>query len=231
MKVCKFGGTSLATAKTLELVKDIILSDPERKFVVVSAPGKRFKDDEKVTDLLYRAFDEKVMTGTCKSTMKLIRKRYIEIRDDLKIDFDIEKYLDEVQEGINKSEDADFAASRGEYLSGLLIAAYLGYDFIDAAEIIKFKIDGSYDSEITEDLVAKALKNKEGVVIPGFYGRKPNGKIKTFTRGGSDFTGAIIAGAMKVSIYENWTDVNGVAITDPRIVKILALLTLLAMRN
>jgi aspartate kinase len=219
MKVCKFGGTSLATAKTLALVKDIILSDPARKFVVVSAPGKRFKDDDKVTDLLYRAFDEKVMTGTCKTTMKLIKQRYIEIRDELKIDFDIEKYLNEVEKGINKSETADFAASRGEYLSGLLIASYLGYKFVDAAEIIKFKVDGSYDSEITEDLVYKTLKNTDGVVIPGFYGRKPNGNIKTFTRGGSDFTGAIIAGAMKVDIYENWTDVNGVAITDPRIVK------------
>lgn len=219
MKVCKFGGTSMATAEALSRVKDIIMADSARKFVVVSAPGKRFVGDDKVTDLLYRAFEEKLMQGNCKSTMKVIRDRFVEIRNDLKIDLDIEKYLYEVEEGINKSETEDYAASRGEYLAGIVTAAYLGYDFLDAAEIIKFRIDGTFDSEVSNDLVTQSTsKNKNGIVIPGFYGRKPNGVIKTFTRGGSDFTGAIIAGAINATVYENWTDVNGFAIADPRIV-------------
>lgn len=219
MKVCKFGGTSMATAEALRKVKDIIDSDPMRKFVVVSAPGKRFTGDDKVTDLLYQAFEEKLVEGNCHSTMAQIRPRYIDIRDQLGLDLDIEKYLDEVEIGINASLKQDYAASRGEYLSGIIASNYLGFEFVDAEEIIKFKIDGSFDSEITEDMVIMLKDRTDGIVIPGFYGRMPDGQIKTFTRGGSDFTGAIIAGAIEASVYENWTDVNGFMIADPKIVK------------
>lgn len=151
--------------------------------------------------------------------MQRIRLRFIEIRDDLKLNLDIEKYLDEVEDEINKSENQDYAASRGEYLAAILTANYLGYQFIDAAEIIKFRIDGLYEKSVTEDLVSKLKQITGGVVIPGFYGRKPDGLIKTFTRGGSDFTGAIIAGGIDATVYENWTDVNGFMIADPKIVK------------
>lgn len=219
MKVCKFGGTSMATASALGKVRQIIESDPMRRFVVVSAPGKRFSGDEKVTDLLYQAFEEKLVDGNCHSTMTKIRDRFLSIRDELKLDLDIEKYLDEVEEGINRSENQDYAASRGEYLSAVLVANYLNYELIDAEEIVKFNIDGFYDSEITEDRISMLKDRTEGVVIPGFYGRKPDGEIKTFTRGGSDFTGAIVAGAIDATVYENWTDVNGFMIADPKIVK------------
>lgn len=219
MKVCKFGGTSMATAETINQVKDIILSDKERRFVVVSAPGKRFKEDIKVTDLLYSAYAEKESTGSCKKSMDKIRERFVSLCADLKLQLDINKYLDEVEEGIDKSKNEDFAASRGEYLAAIVIAEVLGYKFVDAAEIIKFNSEGQFESELTNDLIMRLKDEKAGVVIPGFYGRMPNKTIKTFSRGGSDFTGALIARGVGASLYENWTDVNGFSVTDPRIVE------------
>lgn len=219
MKVCKFGGTSMATTESILQVKSIIESDPERKFVVVSAPGKRFSSDTKITDLLYSAYDEKVEFGTCKSSMKVIRERFVGLCNELGLDVDINKYLDEVEEGIIKSTSSDYAASRGEYLSAIVVSAVLGFKMVDAGDIIKFNNNGVFDAELTNDLVKKYADYSDGIVIPGFYGRMPDKTIKTFTRGGSDFTGAIIARGIGARIYENWTDVNGFMVTDPRIVK------------
>ena len=219
MKVCKFGGTSMATTESILQVKSIIESDPERKFVVVSAPGKRFSNDTKITDLLYSAYDEKVEFGTCKSSMKVIRERFVGLCNELGLDVDINKYLDEVEEGIIKSTSSDYAASRGEYLSAIVVSAVLGFKMVDAGDIIKFNNNGVFDAELTNDLVKKYADYTDGIVIPGFYGRMPDKTIKTFTRGGSDFTGAIIARGIGARIYENWTDVNGFMVTDPRIVK------------
>ena len=219
VKVCKFGGTSMASVASITQVKNIILSDPARKFVVVSAPGKRFGDDIKVTDLLLEAYREKCEFGSCGNAFELIRDRFVGLCRDFDLDLDIDRYLDETEAGINSSTSSDFAASRGEYLSALVVAEVLGYRFVDAAEIVKFKVDGTFDAEYTNDLVA-ALKNAEGgIVIPGFYGRMPDGTIKTFSRGGSDVTGAIVARGVSADVYENWTDVNGFMVTDPRIVK------------
>ena len=219
VKVCKFGGTSMASVASITQVKNIILSDPARKFVVVSAPGKRFGDDIKVTDLLLEAYREKCEFGSCGNAFELIRDRFVGLCRDFDLDLDIDRYLDETEAGINNSTSSDFAASRGEYLSALVVAEVLGYRFVDAAEIVKFKVDGTFDAEYTNDLVA-ALKNAEGgIVIPGFYGRMPDGTIKTFSRGGSDVTGAIVARGVSADVYENWTDVNGFMVTDPRIVK------------
>lgn len=219
MKVCKFGGTSMATPESIRQVESIIKSDPERKYVVVSAPGKRFKGDTKVTDLLYAAAAEKERYGVAGASIEEIRDRFVTLARDLGLETDIDSYIDEIEEGINNAQTADYAASRGEYLSAIILAEKLGFKFVDAAEIIKFKFDGTFDAETTNDLV-KALKDIEGgVVIPGFYGRMPDKSIKTFSRGGSDVTGAIIARGVDAEIYENWTDVNGFMVTDPTVVK------------
>ncbi|MBR6751510.1 MAG: aspartate kinase [Clostridia bacterium] len=219
MKVCKFGGTSMATTQSILQVKSIIDRDPERKFIVVSAPGKRFSNDVKITDMLYAAYDEKVAFGTCKSSMKVIRERFLGLCEELGLDIDMNKYLDEVEEGIINSTSSDYAASRGEYLSAIVVSAVLGFKMIDAGDIIKFNNNGIFDAELTNDLVKKYADYTDGIVIPGFYGRMPDKTIKTFTRGGSDFTGAIIARGIGARIYENWTDVNGFMVTDPRIVE------------
>lgn len=219
MKVCKFGGTSMATTQSILQVKSIIDRDPERKFIVVSAPGKRFSNDVKITDMLYAAYDEKVAFGTCKSSMKVIRERFLGLCEELGLDIDMNKYLDEVEEGIMNSTSSDYAASRGEYLSAIVVSAVLGFKMIDAGDIIKFNNNGVFDAELTNDLVKKYADYTDGIVIPGFYGRMPDKTIKTFTRGGSDFTGAIIARGIGARIYENWTDVNGFMVTDPRIVE------------
>lgn len=219
LKICKFGGTSMADKSAMYKVKDIIKSDPSRRFVVVSAPGKRFKTDIKVTDQLYACFDEKQATGNCKSRFAKIRERFVEIVKELGIDLDIEKYLDEAEAGINASFKADYAASRGEYLSALIMSKVLGYEFVDSIEMIKFNEQGIFDSEYTNDLVTNRLSISKGAVIPGFYGTLPDGTIKTFTRGGSDFTGSIIARGVQADVYENWTDVDGFMVSDPRIVE------------
>ncbi len=218
MKVCKFGGTSMATAESIRTVKNIIESDKARRFVVVSAPGKRFSSDIKITDMLYDAYNEKLETGSCRYKISAIRARFVELAKELGVDVDMNAYIDEVEAGILKSTSPDYAASRGEYLSAVIMSAVLGFKMVDAGDIIKFKHDGTFDSELTNDLVKKYANDCDGIVIPGFYGRMPDKSIKTFTRGGSDFTGAIIARGVKAEVYENWTDVNGFLVCDPRLV-------------
>ena len=219
VKVCKFGGTSMADRNSISRVTDIIKSDNARQFIVVSAPGKRFKEDIKVTDTLYKCYDEKVKTGTCKETFKIIRERFAAIKEEMGLKIDLKSLLDEIEQGIDKSVSPDYAASRGEYLSAKIMSEVLGVEFVDAADIIKFNTKGVFDSETTNDLVKKTLADSDGAVIPGFYGTLPDGTVKTFSRGGSDFTGAIIARGVSATIYENWTDVDGFMTADPRIVK------------
>lgn len=216
VRVCKFGGTSLAEKEAINQVVKIIKSDKSRKYVVVSAPGKRNVEDLKVTDLLYQAFNERF--DDRQPAFEKVKERFVNLVKELQIDIDIVSYLDEIQKGIEVSMTSDYAASRGEYLCALMLAKLLGWNFVDAAEIIKFDAKGRFDGETTNDLVSEVLGQKEYSVIAGFYGELPNGIIKTFSRGGSDITGAIIARGVKADIYENWTDVNGFMTADPRIV-------------
>lgn len=219
LKVCKFGGTSMADKNAVLRVKEIVTSDKSRRFVVVSAPGKRFSGDIKITDLLYKCFEVRANSAEFNELFSKIRLRYTEMVEDLGLKTDIKKYLDEVEDGIKKCNVADYAASRGEYLSARIMSEVLGLEFVDASEIIKFTIKGVFDADTTNDLVSNTLSINKGAVIPGFYGEMPDGSIKTFTRGGSDFTGAIIARGVMADVYENWTDVDGFMTTDPRIVR------------
>ncbi|MBE5754542.1 MAG: aspartate kinase [Clostridiales bacterium] len=218
IKVCKFGGTSMADANSIRQVKNIIEADASRRFVVVSAPGKRFKDDIKITDMLYRCYDEVVEFGTCKKSFSIIRERFVQIVKDLELDLDIDSVLDKTEKDIDESKCPDFAASRGEYLSAIVTAAFLGFEFVDAADIIRFDRHGQLNKDYTADKVYNALNDVEKAVIPGFFGRNFQGEIKTFSRGGSDITGSIIANGIKADLYENWTDVSGFLVCDPRIV-------------
>ncbi|MEG2084359.1 MAG: aspartate kinase [Clostridia bacterium] len=220
VKVVKFGGTSMANAKTITQVASIVKSDIERKFIVVSAPGKREDGDRKVTDLLYSCYHDVETNGDCKVTFEIIRQRFLQICNDLKLNLDINKYIAEVENGIYKYRSSEYCASRGEYLSALIMSAVLGFEFIDAKDIIKFNANGDFDAELTNTLAHERLsKCVGGAVIPGFYGSDDSGAIKTFSRGGSDVSGAIIARSAGASVYENWTDVDGFMTTDPRIVK------------
>ncbi len=220
LKVCKFGGTSMASAATIEKVQNIVLAEKARKFVVVSAPGKRNSGDVKITDRLYRCFDAVKESGTCKETFAVIRERYTELVANMGVAVDIKTILDEIERNIDKSQTADYAASCGEYLSALILSAKMGFEFIDAKELIMFDEDGAFNSEYTNDIAsARLAKVKGGAVIPGFYGVKPDGSIKTFSRGGSDITGAIIARAVSADVYENWTDVSGFMTADPKVVE------------
>ncbi|BDF59786.1 aspartokinase [Christensenellaceae bacterium] len=219
VKVGKFGGSSLASAGQILKMKQIIDADEARKFVVPSAPGKRFADDIKVTDLLYALHDAAIRLDDTREIYGKIVKRYTDIRDELNLSIKIEDHLEKMYEDIRTGASEDYAASRGEYLNGLLIADLLGYDFIDAADVIFFNEDGVYDAKKTLSILPGALKLHERAVIPGFYGSLPNGKIKTFSRGGSDITGSIVARAANADLYENWTDVSGFMMADPRIVE------------
>jgi len=219
MKVCKFGGTSMATAQSMTRVAEIIKMDPERKFIVVSAAGKRFKDDIKVTDILYNCYYAVRDYQTCDKAFAPIRERYEEIIKELNLDVDSKVFFDEIEKQIDKERSLDFTLSRGEYISAYLMAKLLGYNFVDAADLIRFASSGGLNSEYTNDKVAIALQDKENAVIPGFYGKDAYGKIKTFSRGGSDITGSIIARGVNADVYENWTDVSGFLACDPRIVK------------
>lgn len=219
VKVGKFGGSSLASAGQILKMKQIIDADEARKFVVPSAPGKRFADDIKVTDLLYALHDAAIRLDDTQEIYGKIVKRYTDIRDKLNLSIKIEDHLEKMYEDIRTGASEDYAASRGEYLNGLLIADLLGYDFIDAADVIFFNEDGVYDAKKTLSILPGALKLHERAVIPGFYGSLPNGKIKTFSRGGSDITGSIVARAANADLYENWTDVSGFMMADPRIVE------------
>lgn len=219
IKVCKFGGTSMANAEAMKRARDIVLSDKERKFVVVSAPGKRTKSDEKITDLLIRCQVEAKESGDCSKTFAIIEERFVEIVKDLGLDFDILNVLKETKKEINANcETKDFAASRGEYLSARIFACLLGFEFVDSADLVLFDEDGKFDSEGTNYNVGNVLEKVEKAVIPGFYGKTYGRKIKIFSRGGSDISGSIVARGVNADIYENWTDVCGVLACDPRIV-------------
>ena len=218
IKVVKFGGSSLADAKHFRQVADIIKADPARRFVVPSAPGKRYKDDTKVTDMLYNCYNMVKNQQNIDEYYKQICARYNEIIAELGLNFDISGELEYVKNALQHRAGRDFAASRGEYLNGLILAKYLGYDFIDAENVIFFKENGSFDEELTNKVMSEELKKHEHAVIPGFYGVMPNGTIKTFSRGGSDITGSIVARAAGADLYENWTDVSGFMMADPRII-------------
>ena len=219
IKVVKFGGSSLADANQIKKAADIIKADSTRRYVVPSAPGKRFSDDIKVTDMLYKCFDLASNGNDFSEVFEKIKERYRGIIAELGIDFSLEDEFDTIQKTLAEKPISDYAASRGEYLNGKIIANYLGFEFIDSADVIFFNESGSLDSEKTAKVLSERLKNTEYAVIPGFYGRGANGLVKTFSRGGSDVTGSIVANAVKASIYENWTDVSGFLVCDPRIVE------------
>ncbi|SHH27184.1 aspartate kinase [Clostridium grantii DSM 8605] len=220
--MAKFGGSSLANAEQFNKVKNIVLEDKSRKYVVPSAPGKRCSEDYKITDLFYLCHAHVQQKIPFNDVYRLIEERYLGIVKDLELELDIEKYLKEVKENITNGASADYTASRGEYLNGLILADFLGFDFVDACELIKFDESGYYDSETTDKAIYQVLvkeSREKGVVIPGFYGAMPDDEIKTFTRSGSDVSGSIIAHGVKADLYENWTDVSGFLMTDPRIVE------------
>ncbi|MBQ9930293.1 MAG: aspartate kinase [Oscillospiraceae bacterium] len=218
LKVVKFGGSSMADAGQYRKIRDIILDDPARRVVVVSAAGKRFGDDHKITDLLYLCHAHSQYGVDCSRVFDMIKSRYQQIRADLGITVEIDDELDALKHRLDKKAiSQDELASRGEYFSAKLMAAYLGFKFVDAADWVFFKMDGTVDKEKSYAAL-KALAGDGCVVIPGFYGKMPDGNIKTFTRGGSDITGALAAAALDADIYENWTDVSGILMADPRIV-------------
>lgn len=219
VKVVKFGGSSLADAKQFKKVADIIFTDKSRRYVVPSAPGKRYSEDIKVTDMLYGCYDLAAKGLTFEEQFEQIKKRYYEIINDLGIDLSLEKEFELIRSCFIGKAGRDYAASRGEYLNGIVLASYLKYQFIDAAEVIFFGEDGTFDSERTNKVLSQRLSTCERAVIPGFYGSMPNDTIKTFSRGGSDVTGSIVALAAGCDVYENWTDVSGFLIADPRIVE------------
>ena len=216
LKVLKFGGSSLADAAHFRIVRDIVMAEEERRYVVPSAPGKRYKADEKVTDLLYRCNEIAMAGGDITEVFDKITERYNNIISELSIDFSLDAELDEVRTRIAAREGADYAASRGEYLNGLILAAFLGFDFIDAQDVIFFREDGTLDSDKTYAVLGAALAKHPHAVVPGFYGSMPSGAVRTFSRGGSDITGAIVARAVMADLYENWTDVSGFMMADPR---------------
>ena len=218
IKVAKFGGSSLADAGQFEKVRAIIQMDPERLFVVPSAPGRRYDKDEKVTDLLYRCHRQQAAGQDFQETFDLIAARYMDIAEELGLLADLGRELDEINGMIAGGATADYCASRGEYLNGLLLAEYLDMEFVDAAQVIFFKADGTFDSEKTQEVLSARLKEAKRAVIPGFYGSTPDGRIHTFSRGGSDISGAIVARAVCAEVYENWTDVCGFLMADPRVV-------------
>ncbi|MBS7262136.1 MAG: aspartate kinase [Eubacteriales bacterium] len=218
LKVVKFGGSSLADAGQLKKVRDIVMSDGDRRFVVPSAPGKRFPEDIKITDSLYKANALALEGRDISPVFDRIEERFLDIAARLGLSVDVKKHLDKVRADIVAGAGAQYAASRGEYLNGLLLADYLGFEFVDPAGMILFDENGRFLSEKTNDAVASLLMDKKNAVIPGFYGSYPDGSIRTFSRGGSDITGAIVARGLNADLYENWTDVSGFLVADPRIV-------------
>jgi len=220
VKVCKFGGTSLADAAQVRKVQGIVQADGQRRFVVVSAPGKRSGDDQKITDLLYLCHAHAKQHIAFDEVFGLIAGRFEELVDELglKPGLDLQPHLAKIKQQISDGVSVDYAASRGEYLSGLVVAKLLGFEFIDAAEVIFFDSAGRYDAKRTQEVLGDRLSQVERAVVPGFYGAMDDGQIKTFSRGGSDITGAIVAQAAGAGVYENWTDVSGLLMADPRIV-------------
>lgn len=218
IKVVKFGGSSLASAEQFRKVAEIIHADEARRYVVPSAPGKRFPEDTKVTDMLYGCYDLAAKGHDFAEQFETIKKRYYEIISELGLDLSLEKEFDIIRACFIGKAGRDYAASRGEYLNGIVLANYLGYDFIDAADVIFFTESGAFDAVKTAGILGKRLAETERAVVPGFYGSMPNDTIKTFSRGGSDVTGSIVASASNADLYENWTDVSGFLIADPRII-------------
>ena len=217
-KVVKFGGSSLANAKQFKKVADIIKADKSRRYVVPSAPGKRNDKDEKVTDMLYACYDAVAEGRSYKKILDKIKERYNEIIDGLDLNLNLDHEFDKIEENFLAKAGRDYAASRGEYLNGIVMANYLGYEFIDAAEVIFFDDNGNFEADTTDKELSERLEHVERAVIPGFYGSRHDGTVKTFSRGGSDVTGSIVAKAIHADLYENWTDVSGMLVTDPRIV-------------
>ncbi|MCI8951415.1 MAG: aspartate kinase [Lachnospiraceae bacterium] len=218
-KVVKFGGSSLASARQFKKVGDIIRGDKARRYVVPSAPGKRNDKDEKVTDMLYQCYDAASEGRSYKKILEKIRSRYEEIIEGLDINLSLEHEFANIEENFVNKAGRDYAASRGEYLNGMIMAAYLGYEFIDAAQVIFFDGEGNFEPDTTNQELKERLEHVERAVIPGFYGSKHDGTIKTFSRGGSDVTGSIVAKAIHADMYENWTDVSGFLVADPRVIK------------
>ena len=218
IKVSKFGGSSVADASQFRKVRDIVLSDPSRKLVIASAAGKRDKDDHKITDLLYLCHAHLTYGVSCDEIFDKISRRFIEIRDDLGLTYRIENELESLRSRLNKDMPIDELVSRGEYLTSRLLAEFLGYTFLDAAECIFMDYDGKFQADKISHAIKNAVSRYQGIVIPGFYGALPSGKIKVMSRGGSDITGSLIAAACQADLYENWTDVSGILMADPRIV-------------
>lgn len=218
-KVVKFGGSSLANAEQFQKVGDIIRSDESRRYVVPSAPGKRFDEDIKVTDMLYGCYDAASKGEDITEKLNAIKERYYEIIKGLGLSLSLEDEFKKIDEDFRAQAGIQYAASRGEFLNGKIMAAYLGYDFVDAATVIRFDKDGNLEAEETNKLLSKKLSKSQHAVIPGFYGACADGTVKTFSRGGSDVTGSLVAKAIHADIYENWTDVSGFLVTDPHIVQ------------
>ena len=219
LKVTKFGGSSMADAGQYRKIREILLADPSRRVVVVSAAGKRNKSDHKITDLLYLCHAHTQYGVDCTGVFEMITSRYLQIRDELGIHLDLETEFAALKQRLNaKAVTQDELASRGEYFSARLMAAYLDFKFIDAVDWVKFRLDGTVDQEASYDALRNLIGGK-GAVIPGFYGLMPDGHIRTFSRGGSDITGALAAAALEADVYENWTDVSGILMADPRIVE------------
>jgi aspartate kinase len=218
IKVAKFGGSSVSDAIQLAKVKSIVDADPDRKIVVVSAPGKRFNEDNKITDLLYLCKTHIDHNVPYDQVFQVICDRYVAIEFNLGVDVNLRGHFDEIRQNLTSGASEDYIASRGEFLNALLTAAYLGYDFVDTAGLIQFDAKGRFLNDKTDEALRAELAKHERAVLPGFYGTTPDGKIKTFSRGGSDITGSLVAKAADADVYENWTDVSGFLMADPRIV-------------
>ena len=219
VKVVKFGGSSLASAEQFAKVGKIIRSDKERKYVVPSAPGKRNSKDTKVTDMLYACYALAEEEKDFRVQLMKIKDRYDSIINGLQLKLSLEEEFKKISENFKKKAGVDYAASRGEYLNGIIMANYLGYTFVDSAEVIFFDEDSNFDADRTDKVLSAKLEKIPTAVIPGFYGSNPDGSIRTFSRGGSDITGSIVSKAVHASMYENWTDVSGCLVADPRIIK------------
>ena len=219
IKVAKFGGSSVADGIQLTKTRQIIEQDPDRRYVVVSAPGKRFEGDNKITDLLYLCKTHIDHNLPYDQIFQVVADRFMAVEVNLGVDVDLLTHLDTIRDNLRRNPSADYIASRGEFLNAILVAAFLGFDFVDTAPLIKFDSRGKLLMEETDEALRDELAKHERAVLPGFYGSTPDGNIKTFSRGGSDITGALVARAIKADVYENWTDVSGFLMADPRIVK------------
>ena len=219
IKVAKFGGSSVADGIQLTKTKQIITQDPDRRYIVVSAPGKRYESDNKITDILYLCKTHIEHNLPYDQLFQVVADRFMAVQINLGIKVDLFRYFDEIRENLKQNPSADYIASRGEYLNAVLVAAFLGYDFVDTKDLIKFDVKGKLMMPETDEAIRAELAKHERAVLPGFYGSLPDGSVKTFSRGGSDITGALVARAMAADVYENWTDVSGFLMADPRIVK------------